>query len=200
MNSSLISRPGAGMHVARATRTCNPSRRPALLCRGSAAAAVPAVSNGFVSTIPATAAAAPAISVTVPEPKPAVLPPPLTFKAVAAVGKAKASLPSGRVFTMAVAAGIYIAFGTFFLMCVGGAMPGLAASNPGLHKLVFSLVFPVGLLMVILNAPELYTGNTAITTSAALEGVSLSGCHGSFKFSVNVLPWHCAAPSCGLVN
>jgi formate/nitrite transporter FocA (FNT family) len=49
-------------------------------------------------------------------------------------------------------------------------MPGLAASNPGLQKLVFSLVFPVGLLMVILSGSQLYTGNTALVTCALLEG------------------------------
>ena len=49
-------------------------------------------------------------------------------------------------------------------------MPGLAASNPALQKLVFALVFPMGLLMVILSGAQLYTGNTAVVTCALCEG------------------------------
>ena len=49
-------------------------------------------------------------------------------------------------------------------------MPGLATSNPALQKLVFALVFPMGLLMVILSGAQLYTGNTAVVTCALCEG------------------------------
>ena len=67
------------------------------------------------------------------------------------------------------AAGFYIGFGCLIFLSLGGNMPGLAASNPALHKLVYSMMFPVGLLMVILSGADLFTGNTAVVTAALLE-------------------------------
>lgn len=46
---------------------------------------------------------------------------------------------------------------------------GLAASHPGLAKLVVGLIFPVGLTMVTICGAELYTGNTATVTVAVFE-------------------------------
>ena len=67
------------------------------------------------------------------------------------------------------AAGFYVSFGCLIFLSLGGNMPGLAASNPALHKLVYSMMFPVGLLMVILSGADLFTGNTAVVTAALLE-------------------------------
>jgi len=57
------------------------------------------------------------------------------------------------------------------MLSVGGACPGLAATNPGL-KAIISGAFglPFGLMMTILSGAELFTGNTALVTMAALEG------------------------------
>jgi formate/nitrite transporter FocA (FNT family) len=41
------------------------------------------------------------------------------------------------------------------LFCVPA---GLSAAHPGLAKLVFSALFPVGLMVTILHGVELYTG------------------------------------------
>lgn len=41
---------------------------------------------------------------------------------------------------------------------------GIAASNPGLQKLIIGLVFPVGLFLVQLCGAELCTGNTAFVS------------------------------------
>jgi formate/nitrite transporter FocA (FNT family) len=46
---------------------------------------------------------------------------------------------------------------------------GLLATNPGLYKLVCALVFPVGLLMVVIGGAELYTGNAMTTLLAYLD-------------------------------
>ena len=42
---------------------------------------------------------------------------------------------------------------------------GLSSSNPGLWKLIYAAVFPVGLLMVVLSGAELYTGARPFTSS-----------------------------------
>lgn len=71
---------------------------------------------------------------------------------------------------MGILAGVYIGFGALLMLSVGGACPGLAATNPGL-KAIVSGVFglPCGLLMVLLAGAELFTGNTALVTAALIE-------------------------------
>ncbi len=46
----------------------------------------------------------------------------------------------------------------------------LAANNPGLAKLLFALVFPVGLFMNTMHGTELFTGNTMKLPAAIIEG------------------------------
>lgn len=46
----------------------------------------------------------------------------------------------------------------------------LVAANPGLAKLLFALVFPVGLTMNTLHGTELFTGNTMKLPAAIYEG------------------------------
>ena len=51
-----------------------------------------------------------------------------------------------------------------------GACPGLAASNPGLQKMILGAFgLPFGLFMTILSGAELFTGNTALVTMAYLN-------------------------------
>lgn len=47
---------------------------------------------------------------------------------------------------------------------------GLVAANPGLGKLLFALLFPVGLTMNTLHGTELFTGNTMKLPAAIYEG------------------------------
>merc|ERR1719487_2906308 len=57
------------------------------------------------------------------------------------------------------------------MLSVGGACPGLAATNPGLQKIVSGAFgLPFGLLMTLITGAELFTGNTALVTAAAYEG------------------------------
>ena len=67
--------------------------------------------------------------------------------------------------------GLFIGFGAFLAASVGGACPGLAATNPGLQKIVTGAFgLPFGLLMVLTCGAELFTGNTALVTAAVYEG------------------------------
>jgi formate/nitrite transporter FocA (FNT family) len=51
----------------------------------------------------------------------------------------------------------------------------LVAANPGLAKLLFALVFPVGLTMNTLHGTELFTGNTMKLPAAIYEGKTNMG-------------------------
>ena len=93
-----------------------------------------------------------------------------TVGAIDAVGCAKADLSWGQLITLGFLAGAFIAFGGFLAIMVGGGMPGLKASDPGLVKFVFGAVFPVGLILVVIAGAELFTGNTACAIPAVLSG------------------------------
>ena len=57
------------------------------------------------------------------------------------------------------------------MLSVGGACPGLVASNPGLQKIILGAFgLPFGLMMTLFSGAELFTGNTALVTMAMLEG------------------------------
>jgi formate/nitrite transporter FocA (FNT family) len=58
-----------------------------------------------------------------------------------AAGAAKAAAPFGKIFKLGIVAGAHIAFGAYLAISVGGACPGIAASNPGLQKVRFDSQF-----------------------------------------------------------
>lgn len=76
-----------------------------------------------------------------------------------AQGKAFTSVP--KTFVLAILAGGYIAMGGLLAVVVGGGLPGMAAENPGLQKLLFGAVFPLGLILCAIAGADLFTGNTA---------------------------------------
>lgn len=77
------------------------------------------------------------------------------FQKAVAVGKAKASMPAGRAFVLAVVAGFYIGMGGMFMLLVkSDAQLPFAAS-----ALLGGLTFGLGLFSVIVAGAELFTGN-----------------------------------------
>ena len=122
-----------------------------------------------------TAAFAPKTKMTVPraalELRGGFSPPPEVFQKYAAYGEFQAKQPTEKIIMQSILAGCYVAFGCAFAICVGGAMPGIKESNPGLQKLLFGAFgLPFALLMIILSGGQLFTGNTALITAALLEG------------------------------
>ncbi len=92
------------------------------------------------------------------------------------IGCAKSEMPTGPLLTLGFLAGAFIAFGGLLAVVVGGGLPGIQAENPGLQKLVFGSVFPVGLILVVVAGAELFTGNTACCLPALLsKRISLAG-------------------------
>lgn len=103
-------------------------------------------------------------------PAPSCLPPAGVYQKVAALGAAKAQLPVAKTLVLSLIAGFYISLGALTMLSVGGSAPALAASDPGLHRLLLGVMgLPLGLLLVLLCGAELFTGNTMILTVALFE-------------------------------
>ena len=124
------------------------------------------LANGVALAAP-LAAAAPAA----PPPNP--IAPPVVFAALAAdSSRALAATTSspGKTFIRAVLSGCYIAFGGLIAVAVVGASPAIAAAGaPGLARLIFALVFPVGLYLNLAHGGELFTGQTMRCALAVLS-------------------------------
>ena len=73
----------------------------------------------------------------------------------------KAEMPISRFVVMALLGGAYIAFGGLLTVIVAGGMPGIAATNPGLVKLMAGALFPVGLILVVIAGGDLFTSDCA---------------------------------------
>lgn len=92
-----------------------------------------------------------------------------TVEVVNHSAEAKRDTASKKVFVLAILAGGYIAMGSLLALVIGGAMPGLAQSNPGLQKFFFGAVFPLGLILCAVAGAELFTGNTAYFIPSVLS-------------------------------
>lgn len=73
----------------------------------------------------------------------------------------KAGLQQQRLLVMAFLGGVYIALGALLALVVAGGATTLAQQNPGLDKLLFGAVFPVGFIAVVLTGADLFTSNCA---------------------------------------
>ncbi len=83
---------------------------------------------------------------------------------------AKDGYSTSKILVLSFMAGAYIAFGGLLAIIVGGGIPGIAAENPGIAKLLFGAAFPVGLMMVVMAGAELFTGNNAYFMPNVLSG------------------------------
>jgi len=66
------------------------------------------------------------------------------------------------IFMKAFMAGAMLSFGGLLSEVLQGGAAGLTASNPGIVKILGGFVFPVGLVMIILQGQELLTSNMMI--------------------------------------
>lgn len=74
-------------------------------------------------------------------PEPALLSPADNYANIVSMGVYKASKPAGQIFVLGIQAGFYIALSGMIYLALGGNMPGIAASNPGLHKVMMEVHF-----------------------------------------------------------
>ncbi|MBQ3969178.1 MAG: formate/nitrite transporter family protein [Clostridia bacterium] len=83
------------------------------------------------------------------------------------VGKNKANTPIAKMFVLSLFAGMFIA--------IAGASATIAscmADNASVSRLINSMIFPAGLVMVVLAGSELFTGNCLILVSVLKKEVS----------------------------
>lgn len=98
------------------------------------------------------------------------LTPAQAYDTIVNTGAYKVNSPVWKTLFMGCIAGFYVSFGGLFACQVGGQIPAIAAANPGVAKLMFAGVFPLGLLLCALCGSELFTGNTAYMTAGLYEG------------------------------
>jgi formate/nitrite transporter len=99
-----------------------------------------------------------------------VLTPAATFQALVSKGEANAKLSNAKTLFASIMGGCFVGMGGLLSVSIAGSMPGVAATNPGLVKLMFAALFPVNLLLVLQTGSQLFTGNTATMSSALIEG------------------------------
>ncbi|MBR1931511.1 MAG: formate/nitrite transporter family protein [Lachnospiraceae bacterium] len=85
-------------------------------------------------------------------------------------GAAKTRLSTSKMFVLAVFAGIFIAFGAF-----GSQVAAVSVEPAAIGKFLGALLFPVGLLMVIVAGAELFTGNSLILLSVLDKKTTVGG-------------------------
>lgn len=81
----------------------------------------------------------------------------------------KATLPLGRMIVLGIMAGMFIA--------LGGAISNTAVhdiTNVGLARTLAGVIFPVGLLMIILVGGELFTGNCLMIMATMNKQIKVS--------------------------
>jgi formate/nitrite transporter len=85
-------------------------------------------------------------------------------------GKAKTDLPVLKTFLLGILAGAYIALGG-----LGSQIASCTASDASAARMVSSVVFPIGLFMVLIGGAELFTGNCLIIIPVLSGKAKLSG-------------------------
>lgn len=127
--------------------------------------------NGSGNSVHNPATPVPVAPTPAPAPAPPLVPPPALYERAVGMGVAKANQDWVKILAMGVMAGVMIGFGAFMAASIGASCPQLAATNPGLQKMVYGAFgLPFGLLLVLICGAELFTGNTALVTAALHEG------------------------------
>jgi formate transporter len=96
------------------------------------------------------------------------LPPAEVARKAETVGVAKAAMPAGDIFALAILAGAFIGLGAAFATTVGSD----ATDMPyGVTRLLVGIAFSLGLILVVVAGAELFTGNNLIVMSWASRRV-----------------------------
>ncbi len=83
------------------------------------------------------------------------------------IGTNKAKTPLPRLLALAVMAGAFIAFAAASTMAASATV-----ADPSTAKVITALLFPAGLVMVVLAGSELFTGDCLMVISAASGQIS----------------------------
>ncbi len=85
-------------------------------------------------------------------------------------GTAKTKLSFGNAFLLGILAGAFLALGG-----LGSQIASLNAATPSAGRLVSSIVFPIGLFMVLVGGAELFTGNCLIIIPVLSKKATVTG-------------------------
>ncbi|TAD92370.1 MAG: formate/nitrite transporter family protein [Bacteroidetes bacterium] len=96
--------------------------------------------------------------------------------------QAKNALSNSKIWVFSVLGGAFIALGGLLALAVVGGMPQVAATNPGITKLLFGTLFPLGLIMVVMGGARNFFGALIVAYFFA---------HQTGIFNSD--PWHAAA-------
>lgn len=81
----------------------------------------------------------------------------------------KNALSNRKMLVYSILGGAFIALGGLLSLIVVGGMPSITATNPGISKLLFGALFPLGLILVVIGGAELFTSDCAIIPFAVLN-------------------------------
>ncbi|MDE7410441.1 MAG: formate/nitrite transporter family protein [Paramuribaculum sp.] len=85
------------------------------------------------------------------------------------IGKNKALRPTKELIIQSILAGCYITFGGILSLTAGYGFPEVTAANPGMQKLLSGMLFPIGLILVVVLGADLFTGNNALLVPACMK-------------------------------
>ena len=86
------------------------------------------------------------------------------------VGKSKTEMPVLKTFILGIMAGAFIALGG-----LGSQIASCDAANASAGRIISSVVFPIGLFMVLVGGAELFTGNCLILIPVLSGKAKVSG-------------------------
>eukprot|EP01066_Platyproteum_vivax_P014496 Platyproteum_vivax@DN6489_c0_g1_i2.p1 len=99
-----------------------------------------------------------------------ILHPPEVFLALTKAGVRKAAMRWDMILIQSIMAGFYVATsGVVSLALAGGLKPEFRADYPAIGKLASAILFPTGLICIMVTGAELFTGNTMTLVCAWLE-------------------------------
>jgi len=87
------------------------------------------------------------------------------------IGVRKANLPASKLFLLAILAGAFIGLGA---ACFTTTLAGAASLPFGMARLLASLTFCLGLILVIVGGAELFTGNSLIVMAWASGKINIA--------------------------
>ncbi|KAF7428587.1 hypothetical protein PC9H_007813 [Pleurotus ostreatus] len=96
------------------------------------------------------------------------------------------------IFMKAFLAGAMLSFGGLLSEIISGGSAGINSANPGIVKIMGGLVFPVGLVMIVLQGQELLTSNMMVGSRYLSPGfVKLTCVFKIFPMGLikGVIPW-----------
>jgi formate/nitrite transporter len=99
--------------------------------------------------------------------------PPEIAQTMCEVGCKKTQLKLGKMFVLAILAGVYIGFGGQLMTTV---KVGLSTTlGTGFSSFLGGAVFSVGLMLVVIGGSELFTGNNLITIACCSKRATVGG-------------------------